>query len=131
MAADRLLATTKFATLSVMGGDENPPIQGTDSVQPVPLKRKLPTSLVAAAEDQAHAARLARLRSSRNASSSQPDCDECNSSTRGHPLFAAGLYANEVHLLSNQQASHLQTRTGRHVRCVARAAEEVIKFREA
>ena len=76
---------TVAATVSVMGCDENPPVQGTDSVQPVPLKRKLPTSLVAAAEDQAHAARLARLRSSPNASSSQPDCDESNSSTRGSP----------------------------------------------
>ena len=68
-----------------MGSDESPPVQGIDSVQPVPFKRKLPASFVAAAEDQANAARLARLRLSRNASTIQRDSDESDCSTRGSP----------------------------------------------
>ena len=49
----------------------------------------------------------------------------------GHPLFGAGLYAHEIHVPSNQQASDLQTGMSRRVRCVEQAAQEVVELREA
>ena len=68
-----------------MGSDESPPAQGIDIVQPVPLKHKLYASFVAAAEDQADAARLAKMRSSRTALTIQPNSDKSNCSTKGSP----------------------------------------------